>query len=88
MRTHLQEPCGTGDVTLGRQCGKPSDAQFDSGRLLQFSMTLLSVMTAPQPINKFSNPLETCKHQPIEIAESKRFGDHLKSHHKPYRNCQ
>ena len=40
MRTHLQEPCGTGDVTLGRQCGKPSDAQFDSGRLLQFSMTL------------------------------------------------
>lgn len=37
MRTHLQEPCGAGDVTLGRQCGKPSDAQFDSGRLLQFA---------------------------------------------------
>jgi hypothetical protein len=32
--------------------------------------------------------METCKRQPIEIAESKRFGDHLKSHHKPYRNCQ
>src|ERR1700731_3417121 len=30
------------------------------------------------------NPMETCKHQPIEIAESERFGDHLKSHHKPY----
>src|ERR1700674_1091545 len=37
MRTHLQEPCGAGDVTLGRQCGKPSHAQFDSGRLLQFA---------------------------------------------------
>jgi hypothetical protein len=40
MRTHLQEPCGAGDVTLGRQCGKPSDAQFDSGRLLQLRQYL------------------------------------------------
>jgi hypothetical protein len=41
-----------------------------------------------QPINEgiqyaWRNPMETCKRQPIEIAESERFGDHLKSHHKP-----
>src|ERR1700730_6749831 len=37
MRTHLQEPCGAGDVTLNRRCSKPSDGQFYPGCLLHFA---------------------------------------------------
>jgi hypothetical protein len=37
MRTHLQEPCGAGDVTLNRLCSKPSDGQFYPGCLLHFA---------------------------------------------------
>ena len=62
-----------------------------------YGKILLSVMTFAQPINEghsigWRNPMETCKHQPTEIAKRERFGGFLRStlsswpRQRPYRS--